>query len=93
MTIGPALYANLPYAAKDLAPVINLAKNWLVLVAPANSPLNTLADIVARDRAQSGSVNCANAGTGSTPHLAAEKLAAAARLKLTHIPYKGADPR
>jgi len=92
MTIGPALYSRLPYTTKDLAPVINLAKNWLVLIAPANSPLNSLSDIVARTRANPGGVNYASAGTGSTPHLAAEKLAAAARIKLTHIPYKGSGP-
>ena len=92
ITIGPALYSKLPYTAKDLAPVINLAKNWLVLIAPANSPLNSLSDIVARTRANPGGVNYASAGTGSTPHLAAEKLAAAAHVKLTHIPYKGSGP-
>jgi tripartite-type tricarboxylate transporter receptor subunit TctC len=92
LTIGPSLYANLPYTPKDIVPVINLAKNWLVLVAPANSPLNSMADIIARDKAKPGSVNCANAGTGSTPHLAAEKLAAAAHVKMLHIPYKGSGP-
>ena len=34
LTIGPSLYTNLPYTPKDIVPVINLAKNWLVLVAP-----------------------------------------------------------
>jgi tripartite-type tricarboxylate transporter receptor subunit TctC len=92
MTIGPALYSKLPYTTKDLAPVINLAKNWLVLIAPASSPLNSLSDIVARTKANPGGVNYASAGTGSTPHLAAEKLAVAARIKLTHIPYKGSGP-
>lgn len=92
LTISPTLYANLPYTPKDLVPVINLAKNWLVLVAPANSPLNSMADIIARDKARPGGVNCANAGTGSTPHLAAEKLAAAAHVKMLHIPYKGSGP-
>jgi tripartite-type tricarboxylate transporter receptor subunit TctC len=92
MTIGPGLYANLPYSSKDLVPVINLAKNWLVLVAPANSTLNTLGDIVAREKAKPGSVSYASAGAGSTPHLAAEKLSAAAHLKMTHIPYKGSGP-
>lgn len=92
MTISPALYNNLPYTTKDLAPVINLAKNWLVLIAPANSQLNSLADIVARSKANPGAVNYASAGAGSTPHLAAEKLAAAAHIKLTHIPYKGSGP-
>lgn len=92
VTISPALQANLPYAAKDLAPIINLAQNWLVLVAPVNSPLNALADIAARESVKAGSVNYASAGAGSTPHLAAEKLWAAMRLKPTHIPYKGSGP-
>lgn len=92
ITISPALQANLPYAAKDLAPVINLAQNWLVLVAPVSSPLNTLADITARENAKAGSINYASAGAGSTPHLAAEKLWAAMRLKPVHIPYKGSGP-
>lgn len=92
VTISPSLQANLPYAEKDLAPVINLASNWLVLVAPANSQLNSLADIVARENVKSGSVNYASAGAGSTPHLAAEKLWAAMRLKPIHIPYKGSGP-
>jgi len=92
LTIGPALYAGLPYTTKDLVPVINLAKNWLVLLAPANSPLNSMADIIARDKAKPGSVNYASAGAGSTPHLAAEKLAAAAHVKMLHIPYKGSGP-
>lgn len=92
LTISPALYASLPYTTKDLVPVINLAKNWLVLIAPANSPLNSMADIIARDKAKSGSVNYASAGAGSTPHLAAEKLAAAAHVKMLHIPYKGSGP-
>lgn len=92
ITISPALQANLPYAAKDLTPIINLAQNWLVLVAPVNSPLNSLADIVARENIKSGSVNYASAGAGSTPHLAAEKLWAAMHLKPIHVPYKGSGP-
>lgn len=92
VTIGPALYSSLSYSAKDLMPVINLARNWLVLVAPVNSPLNSMGDVIARDRAKPGSVNYASAGTGSTPHLAAEKLSAAAKVKLNHIPYKGSGP-
>jgi tripartite-type tricarboxylate transporter receptor subunit TctC len=92
LTISPTLVANLPYTTKDLVPVINLAKNWLVLLAPANSSLNSMADVIARDKAKPGSITCANAGTGSTPHLAAEKLAAAAHVKMVHVPYKGSGP-
>ena len=33
----PSLYPSLPYAAKDLVPVANIATFGLILIAPANS--------------------------------------------------------
>jgi tripartite-type tricarboxylate transporter receptor subunit TctC len=40
------LYPNLPYAAKDLQPVVELARFPNVLVVPTNSPFNTLRDLL-----------------------------------------------
>jgi hypothetical protein len=45
----PSLYPTLPYAAKDLLPVANIATFGLILIAPANSKFNTLAEFVAAD--------------------------------------------
>jgi tripartite-type tricarboxylate transporter receptor subunit TctC len=45
-SISPSLYPNLPYAAKDLQPVVELARFPNVLVVPTNSPFNTLRDLL-----------------------------------------------
>ena len=88
----PSLYPNLPYAAKDLLPVANIATFGLILIAPANSKFNTLAEFVAADRAAPGKLNMASPGSGSSNHLTLEKFNAQAGTKLVHIPYKGTGP-
>jgi tripartite-type tricarboxylate transporter receptor subunit TctC len=88
----PSLYPNLPYAAKDLLPVANIATFGLILIAPANSKYNSLADVVAADRANPGKLNMASPGSGSSNHLTLEKFNATAGTKLVHIPYKGTGP-
>jgi tripartite-type tricarboxylate transporter receptor subunit TctC len=47
----PTLYPNLPYAYKDLVPVANIATFGLILIAPASSRFNTLAEVIAYDKA------------------------------------------
>jgi tripartite-type tricarboxylate transporter receptor subunit TctC len=88
----PSLYPNLPYAAKDLIPVANIATFGLILIAPANSKFNSLADVVAADRAQPGKLNMASPGSGSSNHLTLEKFNSVAGTRLVHIPYKGTGP-
>ncbi len=88
----PWLYPNLPYAAKDLVPVANIATFGLILIAPANSKFNTLAEVVAADKATPGKLNMASPGSGSSNHLTLEKFNATAGTKLVHIPYKGTGP-
>ena len=88
----PSLYPNLPYAAKDLLPVANIATFGLILIAPSNSKFNTIADLVAADRAAPGKLNMASPGSGSSNHLTLEKFNSLAGTKLVHIPYKGTGP-
>ena len=88
----PSLYPQLPYAAKDLVPVANIATFGLILIAPANSKFNSLADVVASDKAAPGKLNMASPGSGSSNHLTLEKFNATAGTKLVHIPYKGTGP-
>ena len=46
-------------------------------------------DIVNEARAKPGSINFGSAGVGSGTHLNLERFVAAAKIKVTHIPYKG----
>ena len=91
LAINPSLYAKLPYdPAKDLTPISLVASAPLALVVAANSPLHTLADLVAAAKARPDQINFATSGNGTVAHLATELFKKEAGIKLTHIPYKGA---
>ena len=91
-TISPSLYPNLPYAPKDLAPVINLALFGNVLVAPLRLQAGNVVELVALDKASPGRLSIASSGNGTSPHLTAELFKIATGLKLVHVPYKGSGP-
>jgi tripartite-type tricarboxylate transporter receptor subunit TctC len=91
LAINPSLYAKLPYdPAKDLTPISMVASAPLALVVAVNSPLRTLADLVAAAKARPDQINFATSGNGTVAHLATELFKKEANIKLTHIPYKGA---
>jgi tripartite-type tricarboxylate transporter receptor subunit TctC len=92
LAINPTLYGKMPYdSVKDLAPIGLVASAALVLVVGADSPLKTLADLLAAAKANPGVVNYATSGNGTVAHLSGELLQRSANIKLTHIPYKGAS--
>jgi len=94
VAINPALYGKLSYdPQRDLSPVSLVVNNVEVLVVGANAPYNSGAEFVAASRQNPGQpLTMASSGTGSVPHLAMELLNDAAKINLTHIPYKGAAP-
>jgi tripartite-type tricarboxylate transporter receptor subunit TctC len=92
LAINPTLYSKLPYdPVKDLTPVALVASSPLVIVASANSPFHTLAEVIREAKAHPGAINFASAGNGTVGHLAAESFQKVAGIKLTHVPYKGAS--
>ena len=91
-TVSPSLYPALPYGAKDLIPVVDIARFANVLIVPANSRFNSLDDVLKAARKDPGKLTIASSGHGGTPHLTAEKFQAEAKIKLIHVPYKGSGP-
>ena len=88
-----ALFSPPPFdAEKDVAPVALVGRVPVVIAANAGSEYTSLAQLVAAAKAKPGTLNYASPGNGSTPHLAVELFAAAAGIKLAHIPYKGGAP-
>jgi len=89
---NPALFKELPFSpSEDFAAVVNVAFVPSVLVAPAASPVQTLADwllAAASDRPQP----YGSCGNGTPQHMAGEMLARAAARSLQQIPYKGCGP-
>jgi tripartite-type tricarboxylate transporter receptor subunit TctC len=88
--VTPSIYASLPYdTLKDFIDVVPFALQPNVLVVATTSRFKTLMDIVNEARAKPGSINFGSAGVGSGTHLNLERFVAAAKIKVTHIPYKG----
>jgi tripartite-type tricarboxylate transporter receptor subunit TctC len=93
LVMNPSIYPKLPYNPfTDLTPISIMIESPLVLLAAANSPFNSQADIIAAAKAKPGAVTYATAGTGSTSHVLTEMLALQAGVKLLHVPYKGGAP-
>jgi tripartite-type tricarboxylate transporter receptor subunit TctC len=87
----PALYKSVPYdLEKDLAPIAEVAGGPNIIVADPKSEIKSLADMIARAKADPDKLNYASPGTGTTPQLAMELLKLRAGVKITHVVYKGA---
>lgn len=92
-TIGPITMSNLPYSVpKDFAPISLLTIVPSVLVVPAGSPFQSVADVVKAARANPGKLNYASFGNGSSAHMSAELFKSITRTFITHIPFKGSAP-
>lgn len=88
-----SLVKNLPYdARRDLRPVALMGLSEHVLATHPGSGLRSLADLVAAARKEPGKLSYASFGNGTSAHLSAEMLKAAANIKLIHVPYKGQAP-
>lgn len=93
MAMAPGLYTKLPYdPLRDFAPVSLVARSPLVLTVGTQSPFQSLKDLTAAAQAQPGKLNYPSSGTGGPNHLGAELYAMQAKVKVSHIPYKGSAP-
>jgi len=87
--LNPAIVPN---PMKALEPVAPAAVVSVYLVVKPAIPAQTLPEFIAHARANPGKLNYGSPGTGSSPHLAGEMFNSAAKVKTTHVPYKGAAP-
>lgn len=91
--VSPSLAKSPGYdIEKDFAPVSLIASQPSVIVAYPGLNLNSLKDVIAA--AKGGKpLNFGTAGTGTTPHLAAEYLfKVLAKVDVQHVPYNGGGP-
>ncbi|MES2533815.1 MAG: tripartite tricarboxylate transporter substrate binding protein [Pseudomonadota bacterium] len=91
--VNSALYRKLNFdPIKDFAPIGMISTSSSILVVPANSPYQTLGQLLAKARAQPRQLNYGTAGNGSSGHMATTMLQQRAGIEVTHIPYKGGAP-
>ena len=91
--VNPHVYKNLPFDSfKDLAPVTELVKIPLVVVAGTKLPANNLRELTELSKTKPNGINFSSGGAGSSGHLAAELLKTNLGIDMTHVPYKGGGP-
>jgi tripartite-type tricarboxylate transporter receptor subunit TctC len=92
-TTGAAVRNNLQYdAVKSFAPVSMLAKGPLLITVGNNTPFKTLPELVSFAQANPGKLNFGTSGVGSINQFASEIFSDVAKIKMTHVPYKGMGP-
>ncbi|HVJ23777.1 MAG TPA: tripartite tricarboxylate transporter substrate binding protein [Burkholderiales bacterium] len=77
---------------KVLTPVAATGRVSLYVIAHPEQPFKTLNEFLAYARANPGKLNYGTPGNGTSPHIATEVFNREAKVKLNHIPYKGAGP-
>lgn len=95
LVVAPDALASNPHLYKiswdpfrDFVPVIQLARQPVVLAVHPSLGVSNLAELVAAAKQKPG-LGFATSGAGSQQHMAAEWFAKLAGIKLTHVPYKG----
>jgi tripartite-type tricarboxylate transporter receptor subunit TctC len=58
-------------------------------VAPSDSPVKSIKELVEYAKANPGQFTYGSTGIGTSPHLAVEEFASRAGIKLNHVPFKG----
>ena len=88
--VGPSLYPKWKVnMARDFQPITTLVSTpHVVIVSPGLGP-KTLKEFIEFARKKGESFTWASAGTGSGTHFCGEIFMAAAKLRNTHVPYKG----
>jgi tripartite-type tricarboxylate transporter receptor subunit TctC len=86
-----ATQPRLPYdPIAAFAPVATIGQNPSLLAVSAATPFKSAAELFATARAKPGELTYGSAGVGSIGHMATELMNAAAKVHMTHVPYKGA---
>ncbi len=92
VTIAPHIYPKLGYnPLVDLVPVAGFATSPLVVVVPVNSRFQTFPELVAYAKANPDKLSYASNGSGSLPHLTMEWFLSQAKVRMTHVPYRGSS--
>ncbi len=89
----PGMYKKLPFDVRtDFEFVTQATLSPLVLVVHPSMPANTMQEFIQYARNNPGKMNYGSSGNGGPPHIAGEMLNLMAKIKVTHVIYKGVAP-
>jgi tripartite-type tricarboxylate transporter receptor subunit TctC len=89
--LNPLLYASLPYAMSELAPISLVATTPHVLAVSSKVQAQNVREFVAQAKTSPGKMTYGSTGSGSIQRLAFEFFSRLAGIELVHVPYRGAN--
>ena len=90
--IGGIITGKPPVSVTQATPLARLTSEYTVFVLPAQSPLKTMADVVAQLKKDPGSVKWGGGSRGSTEHIAAAQIAQSVGVdaaRINYVPFRG----
>ena len=91
-TMNPAIH-KLPYdPIKSFAPIAQIGAGPNVICSHPSFAAQNVKDLVALARSKPGELRYATSGIGGVNHFHGELFNQMAKVKLTHVPYKGGGP-
>ncbi len=85
--VGAILTNNAPVTLDDVTPLARLTGEYQLIVVPAESPIQSMADLVAKLKEDPGAVSWAGGSAGGTDHILAGLVAKAVGVDPTKINY------
>ncbi len=82
---------KLRFDPADICPIARIVEDPGTFIVQAGSDFQTLADVVAYARENPGAISIGTTGIGTDEHLAMLQLEQAAGVKLTAVPFAGAN--
>jgi tripartite-type tricarboxylate transporter receptor subunit TctC len=91
--INATLYERLHYNfLRDIVPVVGVIRSPFVLEVHPTIPVKTVPELIAYAKANSGKINLASFGTGTSSHLTGELFKMMTGIETQHVPYRGSAP-
>ena len=93
VAINVSLFPKMTYdPVKDFAPIALTGIIPMILLVHPSVPAKSVKELMALARSRPGEMTYGSAGAGSPAHLAHELMNQSAKVKMVHVPYKGAAP-
>jgi tripartite-type tricarboxylate transporter receptor subunit TctC len=91
--INATLYKTLSFNfIRDMAPVAGIMRVPNVMEVNPNVPAHTVKEFIDYAKANSGKVNMASAGVGTSTHMSGELFMLMTGVDMVHVPYHGGAP-
>jgi len=93
LAVNVSIYPKLQYdPRRSFVPVSSVANVANLLVVNPSLPVNSVAELIEYARKNPKKLNYSSGGNGSAAHIAMAAFADAAKIELTHVPYRGTAP-